>query len=510
MKFKVFLAFLVGVISIASINGADTNATVTPVTSTTVPTTIATTTTTVKPVVITKDSLLCKRCSCIIDILELNCNNKSMTQWFNDDEWNTITNGNVQFITLRMEHNNLTNIPPLKPASVQNLYLGHNLINRIETAAFRNFINLTILDLSYNNLTTKSLRPEVFQGNYNAQNYQPMANLKQLDLGHNALHSLDADVFEHFPILEILNLGSNQFQVMDHQTEVAITGLVHLKTLDLSYMELKDLPDNLLHAPRDLENLILTGNLLDEVPDGIDRAVNLKSLTFDENLLVNLEKENVFPKMPKLEFLSISYSADLAKIGAGAFSNLQGLKKIQLSDNPKLSYIDPKAFANATVNPLIFDYPTLEELNLHNNNLTHLDHDLFERWDKIKSIDLRRNPWNCDSDNSWLIHTLMTQINETSPLLVKDVVCGAPSAWKSKQLSELNHDKNILRCESDSDTSSDGRLLIGLLIGLFVGIPISLGAVLAYRRGYFGLLFNRGHTGQSLYNRASFQDDFHI
>ncbi|XP_055908773.1 leucine-rich repeat neuronal protein 3 [Eupeodes corollae] len=505
MNLKVFLAFLVGVILVASINGADTNSSdAAPITTTTVATT------TVKPVVITKDSALCKRCSCIIDILELNCNNKSMSQWFNDDEWNTLINGDVSFVTIRMEHNNLTNIPALKPIPVKNLYLNHNSIGTIVNAAFRNLLNLTVLDLSYNKITTKTLRPEIFQGNYKKDAYEPLPNVIQLDLGHNDLHTLDSGVFEHLPKLEILNLASNQFHVIDRLSEVAIGGLVHLKTLDLSYMELKELPDNLLHAPRDLERLILTGNLLDELPDGLHLSINLKSLTFDDNLLTSLEGENVFPLLPKLEYLSISYSNDLVKIGEGAFSNLPNIKTLELSDNPKLSYIDPKAFAKATVNPLIYDRPILKELNLHNDNLTTLDHDLLDRWDKIEQIDLRRNPWDCECNNSWLINTLMTQINDTSPLLVSEIVCATPLAWKSKKLIELNQEHKILRCHDDSNTSGDGRLLIGLLIGILVGIPISFGVLLAYRRGYFGLLFNRGNSGQSLYNRASFQDDFHI
>lgn len=511
MKFKVCFsvlsaALLLLLLPITATNGADSNVT----TPTTTPTTSAPSTTTVKPVVITKDSALCKKCSCIIDILELNCNNKSLTQWFTDDEWNTITNGDVQFITIRIEHNNLTNIPMFKPSAVKNLYLSHNQINKIENAAFHNLLNLTILDLSYNNITSKTLRAEVFQGNYNTENYQPLPNVIQLNLGHNALHTLDSSAFEHLPKLEILNLGSNQFHVIDHSTEVAIGELVNLKTLDLSYMELKDLPDNLLHAPRDLETLILTGNLLDEVPDGIDRAINLKSLTLDENLISVVEGKCAFPKFPKLEYLSLSYCNDLVKIGPGAFSELPNLKKLQMSDNPKLSHIDTKAFAKQTLNPLIFDYPPLDELNLHNNNLTYLDHDLLERWDKIKTIDLRRNPWNCECENSWLINTLMVQIKDATPNLVNEVVCGTPLPWKSKPLKDLNGEHKILPCDDGSRSTGGGRLLIGLLIGLLVGIPITMGVLLAYRRGYFNILFNRGQNGQSLYNRASFQDDFHI
>lgn len=64
-----------------------------------------------------------------------------------------------------------------------------------------------------------------------------------------------------------------------------------LQVLDLSYMELQDLPDNMLHGPRDLETLILTGNLFEDIPDNMELAINLKRLVFDENPMENYTEE---------------------------------------------------------------------------------------------------------------------------------------------------------------------------------------------------------------------------
>ena len=151
------------------------------------------------------------------------------------------------------------------------------------------------------------------------------------------------------------------------------------------------------------------------------------------------------------------------------------------------------------------------QLYLNNNNLTSIDQNMLVRWDKVTTIDLRWNPWNCDCTNHWLIQSLMKEINTTKPVLAKDVKCQAPSIWKDRSLLELAGDKTALDCEGDVAPAASGSLVwIGLLVGILIGIPLTIASLVLYRRGCFGLR-NRGRTGdRALYNRAEFSDDFHI
>lgn len=48
-------------------------------------------------------------------------------------------------------------------------------------------------------------------------------------------------------------------------------------------MELKTIPEHMLHAPKKLQSLNLTGNLLTRIPEALQYAVNLKYLNLDEN-----------------------------------------------------------------------------------------------------------------------------------------------------------------------------------------------------------------------------------
>ncbi|XP_030384114.1 leucine-rich repeat neuronal protein 3 [Scaptodrosophila lebanonensis] len=441
---------------------------------------------------------ICTKCTCDVDNSLIDCTAK-LKGWFSEAEWKLLQNGGVIFETMKLEHNNLTNIPKLPTYGVKNLYLGFNEIETIETGAFQNLTQLTILDLSHNKITSKSLVPDVFKGSYSPSDYEPLANLKSLNLGYNDLHTLNDDLFEHAPFIEELVLCSNTFQTIDKLTETALSGLAHLKTLDISYMEINSLPDTLLHGPRDLETLIAVGNLFTELPKTLSSAVNLKSLTLDENPIQNLENKNVFPELKYLKYLSLSYMPELYKIGKGALSSLQNLTELILSDNGRLAEIDSLALANDVKNGNFYEYPPLEKVYLNSCNLTSLPRSLLVRWDKLDVIDLRFNPWNCDFSNNWMSTILLPQINKTNPILANNVECRSP-----KELIGVP----VIRANS-IDNSSHGALF-WLVILVITAIPTAYLGFIIYRRGCFGYRTRGDTSHRALYDRASFTDDFHI
>lgn len=168
--------------------------------------------------------------------------------------------------------------------SIRHLSFRHNVIRKIERAAFRNLSLLETLDLSYNRLTYEELHPTVFEGAYDAGAYEPLTNLRVLNLSHNELHTLDPDIFEHFPNLEELTISFNPFKVIDRNTEVAIASIGRLTVLDMSDMELKTLPEFIYHAPRSLKTLSLGGNLFAKIPEALEHALNLVTLNLDDNI----------------------------------------------------------------------------------------------------------------------------------------------------------------------------------------------------------------------------------
>ncbi|XP_033236552.1 lumican isoform X1 [Drosophila pseudoobscura] len=456
-----------------------------------------------KNVATLKENDLCKKCICDLENNLIDCT-KKLNSWLSNEEWNVLINGNFTFETIKLEHNNLSSIPILPTYDVKHLYIGYNQIDSIANGAFQNLSDLTSLDLSHNKLTSKVLLPDVFKGPYTVSDYKALYNLKSLNLGYNELHFLDADLFEHVPNLEELILCSNNFQVIDGLSEVAISGLTSLKVLDISYMEIKTLPQTLLHGPRDLETLIAAGNLFSKLPDALSFAKNLARLVLNENPIEDLQGDNIFPVMTNLKYLSMSYMPKLRHIGVGAMSELQNLTELILSDNKFLVEIDELALAKNLNDGQYMNYPPLEKVYLNNCNLTKIPKSFLVRWDKLSVLDLRFNPWTCEESNDYLINILLPQINKTTPLLAKTVQCDSPVELKNVDILKVATDHLI-----DSKKSS-GIFWIGLLVFILIAIPITLGIIVLYRRGCFSLNRNDSGASRALYNRTKFNDDFQI
>lgn len=175
--------------------------------------------------------------------------------------------------------------------SVKKLNLSFNQIAQIEDGAFANLEDLNILDLSNNHLTTENLIPKSFHGGYSATSYQPLPYLKVLKLGNNNIHSLNKDLFEHTPYLEELYIDTNPFEIIDYSTLLAIADLSNLRVIDLSYMELSSVAEDIFHRPLGLEIVNLTGNLLTDIPQALRWANNLVELHLDENPFKSIEGE---------------------------------------------------------------------------------------------------------------------------------------------------------------------------------------------------------------------------
>jgi secreted protein, putative (fragment) len=81
-----------------------------------------------------------------------------------------------------------------------------------------------------------------------------------------------------------------------------------------------------------------------------------------------------------------------------AFSDLHKLKRLEITYNPILAYIDNEAFLDIDVNLTRFP---IEILLLNNNDLKTLSEYTLP-WCKIPKVDLRDNDWNCNCELKWI------------------------------------------------------------------------------------------------------------
>lgn len=222
----------------------------------------------------------------IVDCTDININDLFTVE--NLQELNTT---GVIVETLDLSYNNIKSVTVFPYMNIKYLNLSNNIIEQIEDGAFTNLTQLVVLDLSNNHLTTNNLKPESLHGGYSPTEFQPLLALKVLKLGNNNLHSLNKDLFEHTPALEELYLDTNQFKVIDYSTLFAIADLPNLRVIDLSYMELDSIADDIFHRPLGLQVVNLTGNLLTEIPGALRWATHLETLLLDENPIKNIEGE---------------------------------------------------------------------------------------------------------------------------------------------------------------------------------------------------------------------------
>ncbi|GLH03033.1 Protein artichoke [Gryllus bimaculatus] len=431
---------------------------------------------------------LCDKCSCSAKLL--NCTRRGLERLpRSDDAWP------LDVEEALFDHNGIAHVEilPAMP-NLRRLSFSHNEIQVIDEKAFCNLTALQELDLSSNQLTRSVLKPDVFKGHYDRNEYQPLKNLTVLRLSSNSIHSLDSDIFEHVAHLRVLSLAFNPMRVIDTPTLNAISSLAYLEHLDLTHVGIESLPPHVLHTLNNLTTLNVSSNQFTEVPSELANSHQLREL------------------MESLRVLQMDYMHNLTRVGAAGFAPLKGLKVLRLSHSPTLTEIHPNAFVGTAESEGNATYPHLEELILRGNSLRTLDFSLLRRWDELQMLDLENNNWLCDCDLQWMVSELEPIINRTNPSLLRNFRCTQPEPMAGQSIFELHLRHYHLRC-LDADGAHperDGLILVGVLVGVLMAVPATLALVLCWRRGGFPWPLSNGPASYSraFYRRADNIDDF--
>lgn len=248
----------------------------------------ATATATPTPQLASKQTI-CKTCKCDAQNALIDCSAQKLNVTFPAELWAPIAATGTNKTRVTFAGNGIQTVTAFPRLNITHLDLSDNRIAVILPNAFRNLsATLVELDLSANLLTYQSLRPDAFIGKYAPDAYEPLRELRILRLAHNRLHELDQDLFEHLPALETLTLNGNSFRTIGYGANVAISRVPYLRELDLSNMELRELPEHLLHTLNRLKVLHLGGNLFESLPTALGYAQSVEYLNLDENPLGNL------------------------------------------------------------------------------------------------------------------------------------------------------------------------------------------------------------------------------
>ncbi|KAJ1063349.1 hypothetical protein K5549_017720, partial [Capra hircus] len=332
----------------------------------------------------------------------------------------------------------LSNFPTRLPADTQILLLQTNNIAKIEYSI--DFpVNLTGLDLSLyleeNKLT--ELPEKCLSGLSNLQElyinhnllsaispgaFIGLHNLLRLHLNSNRLQMINSKWFEALPNLEILMIGENPIiRIKD----MNFKPLINLRSLVIAGINLTEIPDNALVGLENLESISFYDNRLIKVPNvALQKAVNLKFLDLNKNP-INRIRRGDFSNMLHLKELGINNMPELISIDSLAVDNLPDLRKIEATNNPRLSYIHPNAF---------FRLPKLESLMLNSNALSALYQGTVESLPNLKEISIHSNPIRCDCVIRW-INMNKTNIRFMEP---ESLFCVDPPEFQGQNVRQVH------------------------------------------------------------------------
>ncbi|XP_052761742.1 polycystin-1-like isoform X2 [Mya arenaria] len=307
-------------------------------------------------------------------------------------------------------------------ADVFKLDISNNNITSISVSDFQFFYNLVELDLSFNSFTTiptdtfnnlTALRTLNLAGNTQyASNFdqdilkdtyvdslnfsyvgldsisrnmfRELQELKLLDLSHNNIDSLDADLFKNLN-LEVIILSGNNLQGFwnDYIDKKAFNDLDKLDTLILSDNRITDLPKDLLkEIDESIKTLDLSDNPITSVSnDFLDDADQLTNLS-----VVSLDLSN----------------CGISSLDRSVFRDVTSLTTLNLANND----LD-------NLHGDIFDAcRDLSSLDLSSNQLSTISTNLFDRQSSI-SVDFSNNPFTCDCNVRDFLYELRYHLSKT-------------------------------------------------------------------------------------------------
>ncbi|CAJ1063401.1 transforming growth factor beta activator LRRC32 isoform X3 [Xyrichtys novacula] len=358
----------------------------------------------------------------------------------------------VQMLDLsRNQVQNLTQETLAFHTDFHHLNLHSNKIHYIQPGLFKDMTDLKVLDLSRNHLN-------VFA--HSKINIGPLTAVESLDLSGNGLYTGMSDYFlADSPSLANLSLRSNSITKIAQNT---FSGSMFLKKISLHNNVILEIEDGAFDSLNHLTELDLSKNSITCITDF--NLCNLKVLNLSKNSLeffqstgstdlyglqfldLSENKMHYFPLLPKnnvlrhldvsrnqlqslnvtgsldrrttmilyyLRYLDMSYN-QLQTIPESFFNCMGSLEVLNVSNNCINSFSITNPELLKTVKTINLSYnslqsltfgkntlPSLEELFLQGNDLTILDHQIFQRLPSIKHLHLQENDLEiCDASQN--------------------------------------------------------------------------------------------------------------
>ncbi|XP_018614056.1 leucine-rich repeat neuronal protein 2 [Scleropages formosus] len=354
----------------------------------------------------------------------------------------------------------LSRLPAKLPLETQTLRLQSNLISSLDQRDIQDLANLTELDLSQNSFTSArhlqithiptllSLHIEENQLRHLPDSaFSGLPGLQELYLNHNRLRNISPGAFKGLDSLLRLHLNSNRLVVIDRRwfhalpkLEVLMIGgnpvdvvqdlnfkpLGSLRSLVLAGMGLRELSERALEGLTNVESISFYDNQLTKVPkEALQKLPRLKFLDLNKNP-IQLVQQGDFKNMLHLKELGLNNMEELVSIEHSAMDNLPELTKLEITNNPRLSYIHPKAFKELS---------SMESLMLNSNALSALHRQTVYSLPSLQEISLHSNPIRCDCLIRWVGAEDNKPVRFIEP---QSTFCSEPPELKARRVKEVS------------------------------------------------------------------------
>uniref|UniRef100_A0A3B3XJC2 Ig-like domain-containing protein n=1 Tax=Poecilia mexicana TaxID=48701 RepID=A0A3B3XJC2_9TELE len=312
--------------------------------------------------------------------------------------------------------------------SLLSIHLEENHLSHLPEASFSSLPALQELFLSHNNL--HSIAPGAFNG---------LDSLRRLHINNNRLTTIDPRWFRALPQLEVLMLGGNPVEALPERGFVALTSL---RSLVLGGMGLRSLAEKALEGLEELESLSFYDNHLTKVPrQALKRVPGLKFLDLNKNRIKLIETGD-FKDMLNLKELGLNNMEELVSIDKASLDNLPELTKLEITNNPRLSYVHPQAFVRLS---------RLESLMLNSNSLSALHQNIMLSLPSLQEVSLHSNPLRCDC----LFHWMKAQVARVVRFIQPEAtLCSAPPELRARRVREVSSGEMSASCLPTIPTSS--------------------------------------------------------
>ncbi|XP_039276007.1 toll-like receptor 8 [Nilaparvata lugens] len=384
---------------------------------------------------------------------------------------------------LDLSYNNIFMISSndsLKLGSLVHLDVSANKISEFPSSAFKSIAFLTHLNFSRNALKTLSPSALVEQ-----------KLLINVDLSHNQLKDLKPDAFGEDNVISDLSLQHNLLSNVSF-----ISKLQRLSSIDLSFNSLVEfrLNDNssvrYLHIGNNsltsiesiikrlpiVEKIDASWNQINKLPKS--SGFSLKELVIDDSAIIALQPRP--PGIGSLQFLSLSNLKHLVRLPPNSFDGLFNTSN-GTCNSLKITNSGLKTIEMSALNNL-----NLCELDLSGNQLTTLPEHAVD-WDRMRKINLQKNPWHCNCEMQKLLNRVVTILYHTEQEMLEELRCASPIYLAGTRLVHwYNRSEASLCVEADPHQvtliSSRSMIVIDLFLGIIVVTLVFTGFYLQ-RRG---------------------------